>query len=231
VDATGNVYVSGESTATWGVAPKRGYSSLSDAFVAKLNAGGVLQLNTFLGGGGFDGGDGIAADAAGNVYVSGRSNATWGAAPVRPFSGAGVPGAGDAFVARIADPSPTPSSPPPPALAVVGVNGLFFTTGGSLSLTGAVTPGSLTGTAVDAFIAITLPDGQTFYLQPDGTWSLTAAPVVTGWPLAPVSGTILDYTFQGTEPPGVYILRIFFRQPGGTTPVGREARRFFIFIP
>jgi len=124
-----------------------------------------------------------------------------------------------------------PSSPPPPILAAVGVNGLFFSSGNPLILSGVVTPGSRTGTLVDAYITITLPTGQTFYLQPDGTWSLTMAPVVTDWPLASVSGTILDYVFQGTEPPGVYISKIFFTLPGTMTPVGREARRFFIFTP
>jgi len=126
-------------------------------------------------------------------------------------------------------PAAAPDPPPPPAPAAVGVNGLFFTTGGSLMLTGAVTPGSLTGTVVDAYITITLPTRDIFYLQPDGTWSLTVAPVVASWPMAPVSGTILDYVFQGSELSGVYIFRIFFRQPGTITPVGREARRFFIF--
>jgi len=136
----------------------------------------------------------------------------------------------DPLVPGAAAPAP-PAPPPPPAPAAVGVNGLFFTTGGSLSLTGAVTPGSRTGTVVDAYITITLPTRQTFYLQPDGSWSLTIAPVVASWPLAPVSGTILDYVFQGTEPPGVYFAKIFFTLPATMTPVGREARRFFIFTP
>jgi len=128
-------------------------------------------------------------------------------------------------------PAAAPAPPPPPAPAAVGVNGFFFTSGSSLMLTGAVTPGPLAGTVVDAFITITLPTGDTFYLRPDGTWSLTVAPVVASWHITPVSGTILDYTFQGPEPPGVYTFRIFFRQPAAMTPVGREARRFFIFTP
>jgi len=65
---------------------------------------------------------------------------------------------------------------------------------------------------VDAFITITRPAGDSFCLQSDGTWSLTIAPDVANWPLAPVNGTILDYTFQGAEP------------TGAMTPVGREAR-------
>lgn len=94
-DTSGNVYVTGESRATWG-APVRVYSAGRDAFVARLNsASGALAWNTFLGGGGGDVGYGIAADASGNVYVTGYCTATWGA-PVRAYTG-GL----DAFVARL----------------------------------------------------------------------------------------------------------------------------------
>ncbi len=52
VDGSGNMYVAGFSTATWG-APVRAYSTGYDAFAAKLNStSGVLQWNTFLGGSG-----------------------------------------------------------------------------------------------------------------------------------------------------------------------------------
>lgn len=124
-----------------------------------------------------------------------------------------------------------PSSPPSPLPATVGVNGFFFSSGNPLIFSGAVTPGSLTGTVVDGYITITLPTGDTFYLQSNGIWSLTATPVVTNWPMAQVNGSLLDYTFQGTEPPGVYVAKIFFTQPGTMTSVGRVARRFFIFTP
>jgi hypothetical protein len=55
--------------------------------VAKLDANGSLQWNTFLGGPGLDRGQGrITADSAGNSYVTGQSNATWGS-PVTPYAG------------------------------------------------------------------------------------------------------------------------------------------------
>jgi hypothetical protein len=48
----------------------------SDAFVAKLNAGGTaLVFSTFLGGGGADAGDGIAVDSTG-AYVVGTTEST-----------------------------------------------------------------------------------------------------------------------------------------------------------
>jgi len=94
VDAAGNVYVTGDSSATWGT-PVRPFGGSFDAFVAKLNTGGVLQWNTFLGGVSNDHGRGIAVDAASNVYVTGDSNATWGA-PVSAFGGGF-----DAFAAKL----------------------------------------------------------------------------------------------------------------------------------
>ena len=86
VDSNGNVYVIGQSDATWGN-PVREYSGgYYDAFAAKLNNSGVLQWNTFLGGTGSDYGKGISVDTSGNVYVSGFGWSTWGS-PVREYAG------------------------------------------------------------------------------------------------------------------------------------------------
>jgi uncharacterized protein YijF (DUF1287 family) len=95
VDGSGNVYVVGSSSATWG-APVNAYAGGGDAFAAKLNSNGVRQWNTFLGSGSDDSGGGIAVDGSGNVYVTGSSGATWGV-PVNPH--AGWPS--DAFVAKL----------------------------------------------------------------------------------------------------------------------------------
>ena len=102
VDGSGNVYVAGSSTSTWGE-PVRDFSGHGDAFAAKLADDGSLIWNTFLGGehpGGTTG-HAIAVDGSGNVYVGGRSSATWGS-PVRAYSGNGHPGDGDAFAAKVA---------------------------------------------------------------------------------------------------------------------------------
>ena len=85
VDGGGNVYVTGDSDATWG-SPVRAYTADRDAFAAKLDTDGSLTWNTFLGEGGTDYGYGIAVDRDGNVYVAGISSATWGS-PVRPYTG------------------------------------------------------------------------------------------------------------------------------------------------
>ena len=93
VDGSGNVYVAGWSSATWG-SPVRPFTGDSDAFAAKLTAAGTLLWNTFLGGG-YAEGYGIAVDGSGNVYVAGLSYGTWGS-PVRAYT-AGL----DAFAAKL----------------------------------------------------------------------------------------------------------------------------------
>ena len=95
VDGSGNVYVGGISSATWG-SPVNAYTGSSDAFAAKLAANGSLTWNSFLGGSGADNGYAIAVDGSGSVYVGGRSNATWGS-PARAYT-SGY----DAFAAKLA---------------------------------------------------------------------------------------------------------------------------------
>ncbi len=94
VDSSGNTYVTGFSSATWG-SPMRAYTAGSDAFVAKLDSSGALVWNTFLGGSGADFGTGIAVDDSGNIYVTGQSEVTWGL-PMRAYTAGG-----DAFVAKL----------------------------------------------------------------------------------------------------------------------------------
>ena len=116
VDGNGNVYVAGDSDATWG-SPQNPFAGEDDAFAAKLNSNGVLQWNTFLGSSDYDSGKGVAVDGSGNVYEAGTSRATWGS-PVNLNSGAYW----DAFAAKLA-----PQDPPGPSkgqalepVAVVG---------------------------------------------------------------------------------------------------------------
>lgn len=95
VDGGGNVYVAGLSYATWG-SPQRAFGGGDEAFAAKLDSTGTLVWNTFLGSTGYDEGLAIAVDVSGNVYVAGKSNATWGS-PQRAFVSSGR----DAFVAKL----------------------------------------------------------------------------------------------------------------------------------
>ena len=94
VDGSDNVYVGGASSNDWG-SPVRPYSSGYDAFAAKLGNSGSLTWSTFLGGSGADRGLAIAVDASRNVYLGGRSSATW-ESPVRAYTAGD-----DAFVAEL----------------------------------------------------------------------------------------------------------------------------------
>jgi hypothetical protein len=82
VDAAGNAYVTGytasnQSSFPVGAGPDLTHNGYFDAFVAKVNGTGTaLVYAGFLGGNSFDGGYGIAVDAAGNAYVTGGTDST-----------------------------------------------------------------------------------------------------------------------------------------------------------
>ena len=94
LDGSGDVYVTGRSTATWG-APIDTYIGSSDAYVVKLDGNGNRVWNTFMGSTGFERAYSLCADSLGNVYVTGYSDAAWGA-PIDAYTGGN-----DAFVARL----------------------------------------------------------------------------------------------------------------------------------
>lgn len=110
VDTGGNVYLSGISGGTWGT-PVRPFTGFNDdAFAVKLDSGGTLVGNTFLGGGGIDHAAGIITNSSGDLYLAGQSTMKWGA-PLRPHTGGF-----DAFAARIPDIiscAPKPEAPLP----------------------------------------------------------------------------------------------------------------------
>lgn len=93
-DNIGNIYIAGNSTATWGL-PVRDYSGLYDAFAAKLDNSGNLLLNTFLGSDDDDHGYGVGVDSTGNIYVAGFGLDSWGS-PINAFSGSS-----DIFLAKL----------------------------------------------------------------------------------------------------------------------------------
>jgi uncharacterized repeat protein (TIGR01451 family) len=80
VDTAGNAYITGDTSSS--DFPKRnplsGNSNLSgvtDAFITKLGPAGTnILFSTYLGGGGFDTGAGIAIDPSTNIYVTGTTD-------------------------------------------------------------------------------------------------------------------------------------------------------------
>ncbi len=98
VDGAGNAYVTGSTSSTEATFPVAGGPDLTsnggkDAFVAKVDAGGLgLVYCGFIGGSGDDGDDsdydggGIAVDSSGNAYVTGRTSSTEAWMPLSPRS-------------------------------------------------------------------------------------------------------------------------------------------------
>jgi hypothetical protein len=81
VDSAGNAYITGGTyyvgfPVTAGAFQTSG-GGYQDTFVTKLNAAGTALLySTYLGGSGFEDGNGISVDSAGNAYVTGFTNST-----------------------------------------------------------------------------------------------------------------------------------------------------------
>jgi Beta-propeller repeat len=105
VDTAGSAYVTGATASsdfpTTRAALARRYGGADDGFVAKLNAkGSSLVASTYLGGTALDFGRGIALDADGSAYVTGRTESrdfptTAGALRPNPA------GAREAFVTKL----------------------------------------------------------------------------------------------------------------------------------
>jgi RHS repeat-associated protein len=131
VDSAGNIYVTGFTTSDDFPTTTNAYSrtlggppdTTYDGFVTKLNpnlnGAASLIYSTYLGGGNIGGGQGIAVDRAGNVYVTGYTDSsdfpTTTNAYSRTFSGRS-----DAFVSEL-------------STAISGTAGLLYSTflGGS----------------------------------------------------------------------------------------------------
>jgi beta-propeller repeat-containing protein/S-layer family protein len=96
LDGSGNIYVTGESQATWNgpgnQVPLNTFGGGAyDVFVLKLNSAGAYQWHSFYGGPDVDWGYSIVTDGSGNIYVTGQSSASWNGpgatAPLHMFSG------------------------------------------------------------------------------------------------------------------------------------------------
>jgi uncharacterized protein (TIGR03437 family) len=104
VDGAGSAYVTGNTdssnfpTQSPYQATRQGYY---DAFVTKLApAGNVLVYSTYLGGGDYDNGIGIAVDGAGSAYVTGRTSST-NFPTQSPYQATLPGGPTDAFVTKL----------------------------------------------------------------------------------------------------------------------------------
>src|SRR5204863_6474167 len=102
-DAVGNAYITGFVGANLGATPGAYQTTFGgdfDCFVTKLNpAGSDVVFTTYLGGAGFDDGNGLTVDASGNVYIAGAADPGF---PTTAGVYQTVPGGrGDGFIAKL----------------------------------------------------------------------------------------------------------------------------------
>jgi len=77
IDSAGNAYVTGDTTSANFPTKNAAQSTPHGGFVAKISPdGSALLYSTYLGGSGSDAPGGIAADGAGNAYVTGYTTST-----------------------------------------------------------------------------------------------------------------------------------------------------------
>lgn len=123
VDSNGAAYITGDTTSAnlpLSNAVQAAYGGGIDAFVARFDASGALDYNTYLGGSGYDSGYGIAVDGNGNAFVTGLTTSS-DFPTTSAFQGANG-GGGDAFVSEISPsgaivPTPTPTITLTPTVA------------------------------------------------------------------------------------------------------------------
>ena len=145
VDTMGYTYVSGVTASsdfpTTANAPDMSANGGNDVFVAKLTPnGGALMYATYLGGTGQDESRALAIDTVGAAYVAGITASTGfpTTAGALDLTFNDTSGGGDAFVAKVAEPSQPGTvaldqSFEPNDYLGVGVNGFGYSIGGGLS--------------------------------------------------------------------------------------------------
>lgn len=102
-DKEGNVYVTGETSNSPGLATTGAAQIASgggyDAWLAKFDANGVLQWATYYGGTGADYGRSIVTDSRGNIYMAGITASTGGIATAGAHQSI-LGGGNDAFLVK-----------------------------------------------------------------------------------------------------------------------------------
>ncbi len=105
VDAAENVYVSGTTSCTSGIATIGAYQAtfaggfLCDAFLVKFNSAGQRIWATYYGGDGQENGYSLATDNSGNVYMAGATTSNFGMATTGAFQEI-FTGVSDPFLAK-----------------------------------------------------------------------------------------------------------------------------------
>jgi hypothetical protein len=80
LDGSGNIYMIGSTFSTNNIATSGSINGNADGFVAKFNPNGVRQWAKYIGTSAADSIEGVAADASGNVYITGYTMSSSGLA-------------------------------------------------------------------------------------------------------------------------------------------------------
>lgn len=105
VDGVGRAWVTGNTSSDQMSFPLLNaadatYNGDTDAFVARFSSAGALLHSTYLGGGEFDAGLGIAVDSVGSAWVTGETSSDEVSFPLVGAADATPNGSRDAFVAK-----------------------------------------------------------------------------------------------------------------------------------
>ncbi|MGH7264605.1 MAG: S8 family peptidase [Candidatus Rokuibacteriota bacterium] len=143
----------------------------------------------------------------------------------------GVPGFDNDSGAGLVQADAALASPVLPAVPVLGLqlNQAVFHPGDTMVLTATLTPG-LVAPLVDAYIAVQLPGGSLFSLQPVGAVP-GIAPVATGFVPIPFVGVVVIYQFTGAEPFGPWSWFAALTQTGTVNLVGGFQQLTFTVSP
>jgi subtilisin family serine protease len=109
------------------------------------------------------------------------------------------------------------------------LNQTAFAPGDTMVLTATLAPG-LIAPLVDVYIAVQVPDGSLFSLQPVGAVPGIAA-VATGLTPLPFAGVVVTYRFTGAEPGGTWVWYAALARNGGLGLVGGFQQLGFTFSP
>jgi len=104
LDTAENVAISGFTHSTKHIAttgaPQKNIGGKSDAYLAQFDKNGKIKWATYFGGPGDEQGNGVAADRAGNIYLSGYTESTSRiASPYKAYQ-SGIGGTEDAYLAK-----------------------------------------------------------------------------------------------------------------------------------
>ncbi|MBK8966749.1 MAG: SBBP repeat-containing protein [Lewinellaceae bacterium] len=105
LDASGHVYLAGFTGSNSTIATSGGHQTTYggftfDAYLVQFDAAGVRQWATYYGGSGFDIGYSVATDAAGHVYLAGKTTSTNNIATPGAHQTSYAGGYNDAFLAQ-----------------------------------------------------------------------------------------------------------------------------------